>query len=926
MISVSFRLFGLTILISAFGSVLPAQVKLPKPPDNYDVEFRYRIQAGRNERIVQFAEMTKDLKKLGFKQKETDDSDLDVFDPSAERMSGTIPSSTASDILNEPHIQTVLLVPAEFKPPAADNDRVKVQLELGRGFSLEKQQEFGLQTKQVLAGFGFQEAVAYDHHGYTMLRGTMPWPKIHNLLKDLRGQPAGWFLPLTPENEVPELFRSKLPIRQITVFPEDEAPAPVAGQPPLAPPPAEQPQAVKLSADLRRQIEQAKGAGPARVEMIVNFKPNPNDNSWRDDIRSTNGATVIEGLLDNLITVTVPESNQVYALARLPFVTSIRLPRTASVPLLHPAAIEPKQNDNKEEPKEKAQRDAFVPAQALANLDLLKETRLDGLHAKGGVGTGVRVAIIDSDFGGWEKFVDKGLPKSTLYIDMTAERNRQIQPEPGTSAPGEIGHGVHCALAVRYAAPDAGIALIRVAPDAPHEVVNAFRYMLGEYFQPESFRARREQLDFDAATVRVERDAAHAEYRQAFDDFDDDEPARARRRRAKAAIAAVEAKERELTARSNRLLKLEGDLASLKGVRVILNTVGWNAGQSLDATSALSRFLDQKMSVARPSVIINEGRQPQPALWFQPAGDTRGQTWLGLFQDADGNGVMEFAPPDMPLKPGRWSRELNFLALRTGRQADDVELPAGARVRISIQWREPHDPGIDEAEYRQPIAPLNLMLLRQRDPNGEKVPSDEMEVIARSEGNPDRLLAEPDFGVYEQTIDVELPATGRYALRVDGRQPIGIRPGGSLGIREQEIRWELKPRIFLDVIDALTRAKGRLVFGDYESFLGGVAVPADARSVVAVGAMHASKRPQAYSAIGAGPVSELYIKPNVMTYDRLPASAVSGEAKGSALSAALAAGMGACLLSAGAESANFLQYLRVPPGSVFEVPDSWIKR
>jgi hypothetical protein len=710
------------------------------------------------------------------------------------------------------------------------------------------------------------------------------------------------------------------------VFPEDEAPAPVAGQPPLAPPPAEQPQAAVLSADLRRLIEQAKEAGPVRVEMIVNFKPDPNENSWRQRIRFDNGQTVIEGLLDNVITLTVPESNQVYALAKLPFVTSIRLPRTASVPLLPPSPMEPKQNENKEEPKEKVQADVFVPALALGDLDVLKETRLDGLHAKGGVGTGIRVAIIDSDFAGWEQFVGKGLPKSTLYVDMTAERNREIQPEPGPSAPGEIGHGVRCALAVRYAAPDAGIALVRVAPDAPHQVVNAYRYILGEYFQPESFRARREQLDFDAANVRVERADANAEYRKAMDDFDDDEPARERRRRAKAAIATVEQKERALTARSNRLLKLESDLTALKGVRVILNTVGWDAGQPLDAVSSLSRLLDQKMSVARPSVIINESRQPQPTLWFQPAGDTRGQSWLGQFHDADGNGVMEFVAPGTPLKPGRWSRELNFLALRTGQQADEVDLPAGARVRISIQWREPHDPGLDELDYRQPIAPLNLMLLRQRDPNGEKAPSDEMEIIARSEGNPDRLLAEPDFGVYEQTIDVVLPAAGRYALRVEGRQPIGIRPGGSLGIRDQEIRWELRPRIFLDVLDAPTRAKGRLVFGDYESFLGGVAVPADARSVVAVGAMHASKRPQAYSAIGAGPVTELYIKPNVMTYDRLPPSAVQGEAKGSALSAALAAGMGACLLSAGAESANFLQYLRVPPGSVFEVPDSWIKK
>ena len=288
---------------------------------------------------------------------------------------------------------------------------------------------------------------------------------------------------------------------------------------------------------------------------------------------------------------------------------------------------------------------------------------------------------------------------------------------------------------------------------------------------------------------------------------------------------------------------------------------------------------------------------------------------------------MEFAPAGVPLKLERWSPELNFLAFRPEAGRDELDLPAGAQLRITIQWREPHDPEIAEFEYREPIAPLNLMLVRQRDPNAEKLASDEMEVMARSEGNADRLLAEPEFGIYEQAIDLTLPAAGRYALRVLGRHPIGVRPGGTFGIRDQEIRWELKPRIFLEVVDAPTRSKGRVVFGDYESFLGGVAVPADARTVVAVGAMHANRKPEGFSAIGAGLVSDLFIKPDVMTYDLLPKLGDgTGPAKGTALSAALATGMGTCLLGAGAESTNFLRYLRIPPGSIFEIPPDWIKK
>src|SRR5690348_4725849 len=62
----------------------PAQVKVPRPPDTYDATIRYRIQADRNERVLQYEEMTKFFGKLGFKEAESEDSDLGPFDPTAE--------------------------------------------------------------------------------------------------------------------------------------------------------------------------------------------------------------------------------------------------------------------------------------------------------------------------------------------------------------------------------------------------------------------------------------------------------------------------------------------------------------------------------------------------------------------------------------------------------------------------------------------------------------------------------------------------------------------------------------------------------------------------------------------------------------------------------------------------------------------------
>lgn len=920
--SISFRFFGLALLgCIGLPFAASAQVKLPKPPEKYNVEFRYRIKADRNERIRQFELMKSYLGSLGFVETETDDSDLAPFDPSAERMVGVMPwSKDLRTMILQPSIHTVLLMPSDWKPPADEKERVKVLLELSSGYPTERQRQYGEQIKQVLGKFGFEEAIAYDHRGYSILRGSMPWLYVRTLLKDLRTQPSGWFLPITHEDDMPELFKSMLPIRIIEVQPEKDPPAPVVGQAALPVAPPDQTFLNKITGELRRHIAEKKD-DPVRVEILLVYTPSEADDAWKDNIRNVSGAA-IEGRTGNVITAMLPSGDRVLRVAALGGVATVRLPRVASIPVPEALKEEPK----KEEPKEKVLERTILQTRGVLPLDVLKETKLDRLHAGGKRGAGIRIAIFDTDFTGYEKYVGRELPKTTRYVDLTAERNSEIIPEPIAPHAG-IGHGTHCALAVRMAAPEADIVLVRVANDAPYQILTAYRYMLGDLQQPLSFVVRREEIDLDAATIRTERLNANAQYRKAFDNFDDDEESRQAKRLAKTAIAEIERKEKLLTARIGRLLKLEQDLVALKGATVILNTLGWNQGQPLDGNSAMSRFIDSTMAVARLPVVKNGIRQPRPPVWFQPAADTRGQAFIAPLRDIDGNGLMEFNAPGELLRPERWTHEMNFLSFRPYGAADTADLPEKARVRITIQWREPHDSRVSEEEYREPIVSLGLALLRQRDPTGENLPSDEMELMARSEGLPERLHIDPNFGIYEQSIELSLPASGRFALMVPGHKPLGIRPGGALGVNEQFAHWELRPRIFIQVLDDATRAKGRIVFGDYQSFLGGVAVPADGRNVIAVGAMHSSRKPQPYSAIGAGMAADLFVKPDVMTYDELPKLGDgSGPAKGSTLSAALATGMGASLLSAGVPSANFLEKLRIQPGHIFEVPEMWLRR
>jgi hypothetical protein len=349
--------------------------------------------------------------------------------------------------------------------------------------------------------------------------------------------------------------------------------------------------------------------------------------------------------------------------------------------------------------------------------------------------------------------------------------------------------------------------------------------------------------------------------------------------------------------RQSRYLRYQQDLLGLRGIRVAASSLSWNDGYPADGTSALSRYFDD--------------RPFRAALWFQAAGDTRGQSWTGLFRDADGNGVMEFADPQKPLPANLWSPELNFLSWQTpqGRPTDD--LPAGTRLRLSLQWREAHDPlyaQTGEDPYRQPLARnLRIFLLRQLDPSGKTRPADDMEIVAQSVDAGQRLSAAANFATYEITLDVQIKQAGRYALRIGGRAPDSIYPPGDVTLPAMRKHSDMWIRLFVSPLDA----SGRAVFRDYVSAAGSLGMPADARTPIAVGAADLRGRRQAYSAGGAPLGMELLSKPDVLSFD-------DGEGTGQA--AAFAAGLTALVPQAGHKPTTCLQNLHVPPGGVLRLP------
>jgi hypothetical protein len=290
---------------------------------------------------------------------------------------------------------------------------------------------------------------------------------------------------------------------------------------------------------------------------------------------------------------------------------------------------------------------------------------------------------------------------------------------------------------------------------------------------------------------------------------------------------------------------------------------------------------------------------------------------------------------------------LNFLGLQAfdGRQALDV--PEKSRLRITIQWREPHAPEYNRVNgdlYLDPVVNLNLLLLRQRDPSGEKLATDDLEVVARTTSRAIRIQNTPEGGVYEQSIDFTTALTGRYALRVEGFVPRTTRPVGEPTLANQEKDFAIRPRIFVDVVNDEGRSYGRPIFLDYASDTdtwpqgelprypqpvpehGGVGTPADARTVISMGSAARDGKRQPFSAVGAGPDIDLLIKPELLMFDSLDLGA-DAKAGGSAPATGFSAGIAACMIQSGAPAIprHFLQVLQLTPGSVLKVPEPFLQ-
>src|SRR5262249_53566253 len=142
------------------AATLSAQPPSPPPPVEYDVIIRYRIDAARTERIVQFRQMVRYLESIGF-SKDPSENENEAEDREATEMTGHIASANMPKILAEPHVRTIMLFPRGAKLPSEGS--VRVGVDITAGLRPDLQRTLFTQTRNVLKQVGLQEGVGYDH-------------------------------------------------------------------------------------------------------------------------------------------------------------------------------------------------------------------------------------------------------------------------------------------------------------------------------------------------------------------------------------------------------------------------------------------------------------------------------------------------------------------------------------------------------------------------------------------------------------------------------------------------------------------------------------------------------------------------------------------------------------------------------------------
>ncbi len=717
----------------------------------YQARFRYEIDAGRTLRFRLYQAMTARLTEAGFK-KEPGLAGEELY---GNYMAGTLPAEGVKALLQEIAIRTVILIPEEQR--FSEDDQVLVKLSLSKAFGPALQRDMAHLARAKLKALNFEELMGYDHQKHQRLLGRMAYGKLNELLKaDI-------------EVDIPTSTRQpkeKTPlVRLAEVLPEPSN-LPMVGRVSSDPAPTNH-VLNKVSPELRRLAE-AEPEAPVRVEVILRESPPPN--SLLPELVGAPAFMQLEGRLETLVTGTI-QGGDLAALAGVRGVSTVRLPQAA--------------------------RDFTGPVKYVSLNQ--PSTPQESMEAWVRRGPGSKAVVVAHDFRGYKAKIGDGLPAKTHFVDLTIELSTELLPQEGSGEEG-IGSGTQMALELMKSAPVEEVVLVRIDTASPFQLKELAEALDSGLYHSFALYFRKEELRRESARLESERTEIRVLRRLSLDNFGIDDSAKEARERYRERQRQFDESAVKHGELDRRMLEFMKAVRALQGAQTVIIGLNWTDGHpDLSGSPPTLRLL--KSTVKSSS-----------ASWIQAVPQRTHQVWTGLFRDQNQDGVMEFAAESTA------RNDLNFLRWQPKEGASQATLPAGSVLQVMLQWQEAHDPNyfqLDDDLYRQPLTTLRILLLRQRDPSGQKLPDDVFDVIAMSSGWPDRVEHLPRSSVYQAQIRVQIPQEGRYALQILGEAPTGIAPAGSAEIIPQ--RTELHPKLIIDTIDPAHRARGSIQLQSHSS-------------------------------------------------------------------------------------------------------------
>lgn len=775
-------------------SLMPAKVR---------VVLHYSIDAERFTRIFAYREMMAQLKAAGFERDYEDDPDpSEPENANHILLTGLLPSKSIHRVASLTAVRSLLATPEGFDPSKTPDALIRVEMMLGRGSQRILLETSGA-THKDLEKLGFKEAGVYDTYLGTRLLGMIP---TVNLVKI--GLALG--KPLSKESSR-TLYQ---PVLVLWADPQGSvvAPLPVAEALPAG--------MEKVSPELRTVI--MEDTKIVRVEVLFD-EPFSEQASAQRRLAEIAPKVTFEALLGPAVTMVgpVPEIRKLASLAEV-------------------NAIRPGPNATS------------GGVTVLKNFQPVRKELIRQGSGGNQLGKPARetIAIIDDDFRGWEALAQTatGVKTGIRYIDLTAERNGQITPDPFFGPANEKGHGTILAQNLLASHPDSKLILVRIDGSVPAMVHRVARAISGEDSLADEVLAQRmAEIRKDRQDLQDLRAAVEKSWKdENGDDFAEDFKSVQLRIAYQKRLKETENLEKVHHARLERLLAHQALLVELARVRLVLCPLVWNEGLPRSGASTLSRWMDD--------------RPFRGALWLQSAGDRPGQSWNGTFRDHDGNGVMEWSMLSTGKDP--FPAENMALLFQTQSPAKaQEELPPGTLVRVTVQWREPRDPYFtktDRKASRQPIAHLKPKIVRVEPTKGNLRLADRA-IVGQPSGPPLLIDHTLNSAVFESPIFFETPNAGRYELRLEGQIPDSIIPAGAPQLPVNRQKPEIHPVVWLK-----TFSPGGVVVFSQPGERPMVGVPGDAQSVLTIGQSQA-KGTESTLGLLANPKPEFQVKSNTDT-------------------------------------------------------------